>query len=386
MTANTQQEIIGLQDQRRRVSVRDTDLALFEALHEGRFLTTALITEEFFSHRNAANRRLKQLLDAGYIDRDQESVTKDAIWRPTQKAITALVDAGRLARDQATWTWKQSLSAITYKEHETEVNKLRFTLLRHAPRYAGVRVDRCLSGPALYDAITDHDGTRYPVRPDRFLELSVEGTTFHYLIEVDRGSKDLKSAKKRDVSDQLYAYNPYYLRGGFLRKYGNPSDPVNAWPFRVLVTAPTPSRRNNIIERMIAELAERGQPPGTMRGYALFEEVIADPFQPLWIRESEVDRILKWLERLPVDRPLGTAVPADRFPDVREALGERWLIRSYRRSRSRPEEAHKAPVRDTELRDAFLDALIRTGRLQRFSILERSWRGKEKSTRHDPVH
>lgn len=362
---------------RRRVVVHEMDLKLFEALHEGRFLTTRLITEEFFSHRNAANRRLKQLLGAGYIAKDQPSVTEDAIWRPTQKAVHALIDAGRLSREQATWTWKQSLSDITYKEHETDVNRLRLAFIRAADTTPNVIVNRCLSGPALHDAITDTDGIRYPVRPDRFLELSVEGTIFHYLIEVDRGTKDLKSATKRDVSSQLYAYNPYYFRGGFLRKYGRPGDPIQAWPFRVLVTVPTAARRNNVIERMITEMRSRNLPPGTMRAYALFDEVIADPFGAVWVREAELARILSWMENIPIDCPLGSAIPADRFPDVRDALGT-TVEHAYRRSRTDEHGQRKSPIRDPNVRDRLVDALLRTGRIQRFSILERSWKAKER--------
>lgn len=364
---------------RRRVVVHEIDLKLFEALHEGRFLTTRLITEEFFSHRNAANRRLKQLLEAGYIAKDQPSVTEDAIWRPTQKAVQALIDAGRLMREQATWTWKQSLSDITYKEHETDVNRLRFAFIRAAEMTPNVTVNRCLSGPALHDAVTDTDGIRYPVRPDRFLELSVEGTIFHYLIEVDRGTKDLKSTTKRDVSSQLYAYNPYYFRGGFLRKYGRPADPIQAWPFRVLVTVPTAARRNNVIERMIAEMRSRKLSPGSMRAYALFDEVLANPFGAIWIREVELAKILSWLEYIPVDCPIGDAIPADRFADVREALGT-MMERAYRRSRADELGQKKSPVRDPKVRDSLLDALFRTERIQRFSIVERSWKSKDKST------
>ncbi len=336
-----------------------------------RFAFTAQLARHFFSHRNSCNRRCLQLEAAGYLRRDKRLPWQDAIWRPTRAAVSLLREAGWIDAKETAWTPKQARSAVSFKVHEAQCSELWFALVRAAERYPAVTVERWQGGQRLNDAIRDRDGTRYPVCPDRFFQLRVEGSLFAYLLELDRGTKTIADTHKRGVREQLLSYSVYYQCGGFVRKYGRAGERPEQRPFRLLVTTPTAARRNNLVHVMVESMARRQSPPSPMRAYGLFDEILRDPFARLWLREVEVAPVLAWLERLPPDQAVGTFLPAATYGDVRARLPADMLVRAYRVTHPKKPGLVR---RDVGLRDAFIEAMIQSGRLQRFSILEPSWR------------
>lgn len=363
------------------IRLQGSDLDIFQSLIDARYLTATLLASEFGRHRTAINRRLKRLEEAGYVRRRRTSQTEEDIWHATAKARKALVDAGRTPAEQAKPPTKSHKPQVEYQRHESHANMLRNAFLSRSGDHSEVEVVRFVATAEFNRTLRERDGTRYTVRPDRFLHLRQGSTNFFYLIEVDRGTKDLETNKPnwQDTAGQLYAYLPYYQRGCFAEVMAgtqNGKAHPRDWPFRVLVTVESRDgspqvRRTNMIDKVIRRMKRhhRRPPVSASRGYAVFEHALSDPYGAIWLREIELYPILKWLAQQPVGRTLQESLPHDsRYERIRELIGDNLLGRAYKR------EARLATrckvVHDHELRDALIEALLATQALRCYSILD----------------
>jgi len=356
------------------IKLTDRDVEIFHTVYVCRFLLTRQIAAHFFTHLQAAQRRLKQLSDAGYLASDQEDRTHEAIWRITMAGVTYLQETGRIPQGKTNWSWKHSQAGINFKEHEAQANGLYLAIRAATMHQPDISIRSWRMGRVLHDSVVDHYSIRYPVRPDRFLQIVKGHSLYNFLIEVDRGTKpEVAKTKSNDVSRQLYAYSAY-SRGGFARKYAGPNARPRDFPFRLLVTScnregkPSLSRMFNMIAAVIQKMATHKLPPSPIRGYALFAEAVKNPLAPIWLREIEVAGVLKLLEKLKPNQPLGALLSANLYSDVRQKVPAQMLQRAYRM------DTFEGIAIDTDVRDAFLGALLATGRIKRFGMLEPSWK------------
>lgn len=355
------------------IKIIDSDLDVFDLLQKLSFLTSRQISQYSGRHRNSVNRRLDKLAGGGFVKREQAKPTDEAIWYPGAPAITALVQAGRLGNhEQAVWSGKRARVKIEHKQHDTEVNDVLLALIEHADHHDGVRIDTILKGEAVKDRVYDRSGTAYAVHPDALVRLSVGQALYYFCLEIDRGTKPCRRAGRgagTDIARQMFAYSVYYERCGFVKKYarGEVKHPHQC-PFRVLVTAPDATRRNSMATTMVYEMLRQGKtrrdrPVGMFRGYAIFGDVLSDPYEALWLREVELAPILAWLETKVADRSLGDVLPSKEYGDVLEAMDSSLVEATYRSSRDNVKLG-------SLIRDGLIEALIATGRLKLYSLLE----------------
>jgi hypothetical protein len=136
-------------------------------------------------------------------------------------------------------------------------------------------------------------------------------------------------------------------------------------------TTTTDRRKNDMIESCVRAMqALRLRPPcAWFRGYCTYAEACENPFGHVWLREVEVIKVIAWLEEQCRDRSLANALPMDsRYDAVRQAVGSAFLKKSYcRTSAADPDNVVR---RDNRVRDRLISALIATGRLRRYSLLE----------------
>jgi hypothetical protein len=124
-----------------------------------------------------------------------------------------------------------------------------------------------------------------------------------FFLEIEIAPKQCDRLRRR-----FRAYREYYRSGGFLRRYGH-GDDVRAYPFVVLVTAPTDERRNNLIELAILEACRK------MVWFATYDEVLADPLGAVWIRGEAYDAAFSTLSETQYSQLYRThrRVERDRF-------------------------------------------------------------------------
>ena len=347
-----------------------SDCKLFVSLIEGRCLSTSQICQQLDRHRNAVNKRLGQLLEAGFVSRRRDSQNSDYIYQPTSKAVRYVEEKGLLKSTEKNWKPKHAQTSIDHQQHEMDCNSFRLALHKACESNSNVFVDHCVTGQRLCDHVVDRDGLRYQVFPDRALQLSRLGQRFFYFLEVDRGSKPLlrlgsKDARPQSAAEQMFAYSVYLEQMAFAAKYF-PKSRSRESSFRLLVTAPDRFRQCQLITHTIDLMRERGRrpPASIIRGYCVFDESISDALAPIWVRECDVLPIVAGFNQIAPGVRLGRALAAGSYKPVRDLLGQSRLETIVSNIRQ--------PKQRRELRSRVLAAFIDSGRIRRYSMLE-SW-------------
>ena len=257
--------------------LRTRDLDLLEVLWEGRFVTIDQAARYIWQSLGAAYRRVKELVQSGFVIRERDARLDVTIIRPKPLAFQALLQRGIITAEEhaASWCWDDlhDRKSIGFIQHEYQTNEFRFCLL-DACRDSGAKVVSCRSGPSVVQnfEVGDH---KYKLRPDRWLKLNVADSEFPQLffVEVDRGTKPVQRSKGWDVVTQL-------------RQYEALSELDPEQPFRVLILCSSASRATNIIKHMIGT-GGRENDSHWWRGYALWDEFLANPFEKIWLREAD---------------------------------------------------------------------------------------------------
>lgn len=275
-----------------RVDIQDRDLDIIYEVAKDRFLTTKQIQKLFFGSYSAAKLRLQKLWNKKYLKRVFIPVrvgSSPAIYCPTKKGIDTLVQLGKVSRDEVSWKSKYNRVKPEKRQHEIDVNEFKVSIVVESRERENVNLLFCEWGTDYWDYVNDPNSSRrsknrIPVRPDRFFGLNINGSLNYYFVEVDRGTMRLKRFRRK-----LRGYREYYHSGGFLKKYGKKGQEKEDLPFRVLTTAPSKWRRNNLLEQAIAEKCMY------MCWFAVFDEVIANPFDKIWVRGKEYEKVLESL-------------------------------------------------------------------------------------------
>ena len=300
--------------------ITERDVKIFETVVKEQFLTREQLRRLFNVSQSTMTIRLRKLWNQGYLGRAFAPVgfgSSPAIYYPTAKCISAIMEKTGRSREDIGWTGGKSRVSPEKKQHELDVNEFKVSLIVALREKYGaealaywygkevkgespaVEILFCDKGIDCWDYVRDPksepSGPRgIPIRPDRFMGLKIDGEPQYYFVEIDRGTMPLKRIRRK-----LRGYRVYYFSGGFVKKYGQEGDRIEDYFFRVLVTAVTEERRNNLIEQAIAIGSL------DMIWFSVFSEFVNDPLGKVWLRGVEYQEILKQIpkeERNPLFR------------------------------------------------------------------------------------
>ena len=307
-----------------RVNIQDRDLEIIKEVVKDSFLTTRQIQSLFFSSYSAVQRRLQKLWDKGYLKREYAPVqfgSSEALYCPTKKGIDLLIQRSVIGPDEIKWKSKYNRVKPEKKQHEIDVNEFKTALTTVVRRNNNANLLFCEKGSSYWDYVKDpepdsKDKREYiPIRPDRFIGLKINGLSNYFFLEVDRGTMRLK-----EFARKLRGYREYYFSGGFFKKYGEPGYRKEDYSYRVLVTAPTEERRNNLVEQAI------NQGSLEMCWFGLFREVIKDPLGKVWIRGKEYKEVLESLNEWERERILRAHRKLERDKIIKEGVNRRSIL------------------------------------------------------------
>jgi hypothetical protein len=254
---------------------RDEEIVL--RVYEHRFLSRDQIAALFFPAAAGArsrillsscNARLQRLYQHGYLDRQTlHDGSPQAVYALDRRGA-ALVAARRSADVESLhWRPKQRRAEQYFLRHTLAINDVWVAFELATRRGEAALEEWVMDGPALWDRVADRRSPRgyLPVRPDAYCRLALGGRRAHFFLEVDRATMP-----NRRVAEKVRAYQRYWRAGRFEDAYGAAS-------FRVLVTAPSTRRRENL-RRTAAAAGARA-----MFLFAVHGELVgAGPFAPIW--------------------------------------------------------------------------------------------------------
>jgi len=271
-----------------RIDIQERDLEIIKEVLESRFLSTSQIQALFFGSASACKLRLQKLWNKKLLKRVFSPVSfgsSEALYCPTKRGVDLLIESGKKELEEINFKSRQNRIKTQKLQHEIGINNIKISVILAVAEMKGLYVypgypnskkrpdisaiRKILSwkrGSSTWDSVKDPDKPkRIPVRPD--LVLLFNGIS--YFLEVDRGTMTLKRFRRK-----LRGYRKYCSSGKFRSKY-------KVEDFRVLTTAPSERRRNNLLEQAIEE-------GGNIRVFfAVYDEVIDNPFGNIWIRGKE---------------------------------------------------------------------------------------------------
>jgi len=299
-----------------KVSIMPRDLEVIKEVLDDGFLTTKQIQSLFFSSSTSAIRRLQKLWNNGYLKRSYPVAFPPlAVYSPTRKGINLLVEEGVIEPDKVTWQSGHNRVKSNKTQHELEANEIKVALTLSVREREDVEIILFDRGGAYWDRVKDPNpddkegGDYIPIRPDRFLYLRTEEGYVSFFVEVDRGTKPLSRFGRK-----IRGYREYYFSGGFFKKYGEEGKRIEDYPFRVLTTALSEERRNNLVEQAIKEGSLQ------MCWFGVFSEVIANPLGKVWVRGSEYKEVLEQIPPQKREGIWGTYNKQERNKIIREEV------------------------------------------------------------------
>jgi len=289
------------------------DIKIFETVLKEQFLTCEQLMRLFNVSKSTMTIRLRKLWNQRYLGRAFAPVSfgsSPAIYYPTNRLLSAIIEKTGRSREEINWTASKGRLSPEKKQHELDVNEFKISLmvalrLRYGEEALAsywyekeikggspeVELLFCEKGTDFWDYVRDPspepgEPRRIPIRPDRFMGLRIDGKPQYYFVEIDRGTMPLKRIRRK-----FRGYRNYYLSSGFVKKYGQEGDKIEDYPFRLLVTAVTEERRNNLVEEAIAV---RGL---EMMWFCVFSDFISDPLGKVWIRGAEYQEIIRQMPK-----------------------------------------------------------------------------------------
>jgi hypothetical protein len=261
------------------MALTERDRAILVAVERHRFLSRDQIAEVFFPASASAsssvlisscNARLQRLFQHGYLARSFQTgvaATSPAIYSLDRRGVQAVATDRGIDPAEVRWSPKRGRSELYFREHTLAVNDIWVAAIL-AERCGEAQIEEwVMDGPGLWDRVDDAESRRgyLPVRPDAYLRLVVGGKRAHFLVEVDRATMS-----NRRFAEKIRAYQLYWREGRFSKLY-------DARSFRVLVTAPSARRRNNL-RRTAASTGARA-----MFLFAVQDDVMQRGlFAPIW--------------------------------------------------------------------------------------------------------
>jgi hypothetical protein len=235
------------------------DRGIVCAVYRQRLLRRDQIAEVFFPASpearervlvSSCNARLQRLFQHGYLTRWIRTAyhgSTMATYGLDRRGAELVAEILGVDRSEIRWSPKERHSTHYFREHTLAVNDLWVALeVAGRDREDLAVADWAMDGPELWDSVRDPSrGEKLPVRPDAYFAVAFGSRQAHFFAEVDRSTMT-----NRRFAQKIRAYRLYWKSGGFAERYGASS-------FRVLVTAPTARRLENLRQTAAREGARK---------------------------------------------------------------------------------------------------------------------------------
>ena len=261
-----------------QIMIQERDVRILRRLAEYRLLTTSQLHGMCFGARSKALRRLRQLYDAGLIDRIYRPVIRgssEIVYILTQKGHGLLQRSGghhdtdrfsefkSVSKETSLFFLDHELSLVAFrlaleKECRDAQTKILFWKSDHE-----LRVSR--DGKRRILRIQTFDGDTLPLLPDAFLGIQNAKGKSYYFIEMDMGSESLKRVERK-----FKAYTAFLISGEFRQMWDFKA-------FRVLILTSSENRRDNLIR-----LAGNQGRNAILFWFATFNKDCCGLFNPAW--------------------------------------------------------------------------------------------------------
>jgi hypothetical protein len=221
------------------IAVNERDKSLLSAIGDYRILNTEQVFRLFFPSIGRARKRLRQPWQHGYLKR---------IVMPTRmgegSSMFLYLPAGRSLRiisDDIVSGKMGTRLSLFHIDRTLAVNTFRICLQLATRRSKHINLDSWKEGRGIGTKATVKDKTgirQIPIIPDAYFSLKHDNRPFHYYLEIDCGTTDLKR-----ISLKCRGYLSMWQEKIAHAKFGIRS-------FRVLYVTTTEKRLSNIIERL----------------------------------------------------------------------------------------------------------------------------------------
>jgi len=282
-----------------RITLRDVQVV--KAVYTHRALTTPQIETLLFRPENGrqhptktsrCRHRLKLLFQYGILFRDEQPTRlsegrKPLVYFIDKGAIPLLADAYDVFHEEIDWSPRENKVTWRFLDHWLATNDVRIAI-EVAVGEEGLVLQRWLDEKTLKSRemkesveIRSSGGrtTMATIVPDGYFKLSDGEYEYHHLLEADRGTETVQSAKfgRRDFTRKIRGYLAYYASGRYEAKYG-------ARSMRVLIVTTSRKRMANL--RALTERVGGGE----QFWFTTFDEISPNTVltEPIWEKAGHV--------------------------------------------------------------------------------------------------
>lgn len=244
----------------RRLTERDT--AVVVDVYKYRYLKASQIADLHFPSQQTANRRLRSLVDQGYISYFTVPNIEERIYRITTAGAKLVAQVLGVAPGDLLWSKGTSPPKDYYfVQHFAAVSDFRIMLtkacegsevdlLGFIPEYYGKRHASGRVTKYIKDVVFDVRNPREKIShtPDAVFALSKGGKPALFFLEIDRGTESL-SNPERGVYKMIRFYEGLAKSGRF-KGYGEDFGGAEFKVFRLLIVTTSPVRVRNMRETL----------------------------------------------------------------------------------------------------------------------------------------
>jgi hypothetical protein len=265
------------------IAIQPRDLEFLQLLLHTRILTlrhaAALV---FNGSGEAAKKRIQKLKSAGLVLEKRRKAYEPGILFLSQKGFECLRRENalpELCNNEFVFAKRKDVSELTLR-HELAVLDIKTVFHQAAENEKNLSLAEFATWPWLYEFfINDTREGQKTVKPDGYIRLheqDADGEQWEHLffLEMDRGTEKLETLVQKAVR-----YNQFYREGGMATRHNQPKEAYQDFPFRVLFVVKSEQRKNNLATMLL----QATTPITTQAWIAIFEDVIKQPFAPIWL-------------------------------------------------------------------------------------------------------
>jgi len=227
----------------RQVILQPRDIDIIVAAFQSRFLTREQIQWMFdISCVTVANRILRRLFDAGFLDRRFLPLlqgSSQAMYFLGQRGMPIVSERLNLDPDEVARKRRRDQALRTdLLEHERLINDFRIRLETETLE-SSVSIERFLHArecECKFGIRTGGREVKYYLKPDGYFELKSSRSLSSYFLEIDRSTSGL-----RKLSTKFKTYRAY-REAGLIKKL------FNRACFTVLIVTLSPQRATNLVK------------------------------------------------------------------------------------------------------------------------------------------